>query len=54
MGFRHCLEVDQKWVQFESGFQGLFLHKVGSETHFGPTFGPLPANDENPTFDPLS
>ena len=53
MGFRHWLEVAQKWVQ--SGFRGqsyeekgLLLRELGPETHFGPTFGPLPANDENP------
>ena len=48
---RHWPEVAQKWVQ--SGFQGLFLHKIGPEAHFGPTFGPLPANDEKPIFGPL-
>ena len=49
--FCHWLEVAQKWVQ--SGLRGLVLHKIGPETHFGPTFGPLPANDEKPIFDPL-
>ena len=47
---RHWLEAAQKWVQ--SGFRGLF-HKIGPETHFAPTFGPLPANDEKPIFDQL-
>ena len=49
--FRHWLEVAQKWVQ--SGFRGRFCEEKGPETHFGPTFGPLPANDEKPIFDPL-
>ena len=42
--FCHWLEVAQKWVQ--SGFRSLFLHKIDRQTHFGPTSGPLPANDK--------
>ena len=41
----------KKWVQ--SGFRGLCGEEEGPETHFGPTLGPLPANDEEPIFDPL-
>ena len=50
MGFLFChwLEVVQKWVQ--SGFRGLFLHKIGPETHSEPTFEPLPANDKKAHF----
>ena len=42
---RHWPEVAQKWVQ--SGFWGRHCEEKGPETHFGPTFGPLSANDEN-------
>ena len=34
--------VGPKWVL------GPILRRKRPETHFGPTFGPLPANDENP------
>ena len=39
-----------KWVQ--SGFLAFLLHKIDPETPLGPTFGPLPATDKNPIFDP--
>ena len=32
---------------------GPFSSPIGPETHFGPAFGPLPANDEKRIFDPL-
>ena len=40
-------KVGRKWV-----FGALFLHKIDPETHFRPTFGPLPANEKT-HFDPL-
>ena len=39
--------VGPKWVR------GLFVRKIDPETRFGPTLGPLPANEEKPIFDPL-
>ena len=34
-------------------FRGRFCEEKRAETHIGPTFGPPPANDEKPIFDPL-
>ena len=61
------INLAQKWVKngfFVIGFKwpksrikvcvrGRFCEENGPETHFGPIFGPLPANDEKPIFDPL-
>ena len=46
--FRHSLEVAQEWV--ESGFRGPFCEEKDPR---GPTFEPLPANDEKLIFDAL-
>ena len=51
IGFLSLAGSGPKWVQ--SGLRDHFPHKFDPETHFGPSFEPLPANDEKPILDPL-
>ena len=51
-----CHHVGWKWPKSGSkaGSGADFVKKKApTETHFGPTSGPLPANDEESIFDPL-
>ena len=62
---RQTINLAQKWVKngfFVPGwevagskvaFGADFVKEKRPESHFGPTFGPLPARDEKPILDPL-